>query len=196
MERVDRRVKRTNRLLQDALIDLTLERGYEGVTIRDITDRADVGYTTFFRHYPDKESLLASVVETMKDDFQELLTPYSFASSPEKAGALLFEYVQQNLDLCKVLLNSMSTTSLLETAQRIGLQGMESLFQVKPDGPIPLRIAATHLVSSLILLLRWWVENGLPYSPEQMGQITAQLVICPVMEVLEKPLQFDGVNAA
>jgi AcrR family transcriptional regulator len=196
MDRIDRRVKRTNRLLQDALIDLTLERGYEAVTIRDITDRADVGYTTFFRHYPDKESLLASVVETMKDDFQELLTPYSMASAPEKAGALLFEYVQQNLELCRVLVSSMSASSLLETAQQIGLQGMESLYQVKLDGPIPPRIAVTHLVSSLILLVRWWVENDLPYSPEQMGQITAQLVIRPVMEVLEKPLQFNGVNAA
>src|SRR5205809_797707 len=47
----DRRVRRTQQLLAEALIALTLEKGYEAVTIRDITKRADVGYATFFRHY-------------------------------------------------------------------------------------------------------------------------------------------------
>ena len=47
-DKVDRRIKRTQKLLQEALIELTLEKGFDDVTIRDITERADVGYTTFF----------------------------------------------------------------------------------------------------------------------------------------------------
>ncbi len=73
MEKVDRRIKRTQKLLQEALISLTLEKGYDEVTIREITDRADVGYTTFFRHYPDKEALLADVLNLMKEEFKVVL---------------------------------------------------------------------------------------------------------------------------
>ena len=50
MDTQDRRVRRTQNLLAKALIALTLEKGYEAVTIRDITQRADVAYATFFRH--------------------------------------------------------------------------------------------------------------------------------------------------
>ena len=75
MEKVDRRIKRTQKLLQEALIALTIEKGYDAVTIHEITDRANVGYTTFFRHYPDKEALLAGVLNLMKDEFKVVLTP-------------------------------------------------------------------------------------------------------------------------
>src|SRR5690606_12454565 len=61
--KVDARVRRTRRRLQDALVALVLERGYEAVTIRDVAERADVGYATFFRHYASKEALLLDLLE-------------------------------------------------------------------------------------------------------------------------------------
>src|SRR5258708_24160624 len=65
MDVQDRRVKRTQNLLAKALIALTLEKGYEAVTIRDITERADIGYATFFRHYHDKDALLREVLDVV-----------------------------------------------------------------------------------------------------------------------------------
>ena len=121
MDHTDRRVKRTQKLLQDALVALTLEKGYDEVTIRDITVRADVGYATFFRHYPDKEGLLADVLQAMKDEFIGLLAPYSIVTDPVKTGTLVFEYVQANSDLCRVLLVSTDTMSLLKPVQQLGL---------------------------------------------------------------------------
>ena len=51
----DRRVQRTRKLLQDALMALILEKGYEAVTIQDIIDRANVGRSTFYAHFLDKQ---------------------------------------------------------------------------------------------------------------------------------------------
>ena len=53
----DRRVNRTRRLLREALLALIMEEGYDAVTIEEITDRADLGRTTFYLHYRDKEDL-------------------------------------------------------------------------------------------------------------------------------------------
>jgi len=61
----DRRVRRTRTLLQDALIALILEKGYEAVTVQDIIDRADVGRSTFYAHFLDKQQLLLSRVEEL-----------------------------------------------------------------------------------------------------------------------------------
>jgi AcrR family transcriptional regulator len=188
MDRTDRRVKRTHKSLQEALISLTLEKGFDAVTIREITERADVGYATFFRHYPDKEALLADVLEAMKDEFQSLLAPYSMVSDPERTGTLLFEYVEQNSDLCRVLLNSTDIMSLLKPVQEIGLSE-ESLKNVSSQGVVPPELATAHLMSSLVMLIRWWLDHDMPYPAERMGQIAAELIIRPVIG--DKPVKKD-----
>jgi AcrR family transcriptional regulator len=184
MDKTDRRVKRTNRLLQEALIELSLERGYAAVTIRDITERADVGYATFFRHYPDKEALLTAVLQTIKEDFTEILAPNWIISDPEKGSAVLFQYVQDNFELCKVLLDGASTMALLRPMQDVALPDVIKDFSVLPGSNIPLEMVADHLISSLIMMVRWWIEKGRPYPPGQMGKFTADLVIRPLLAAL------------
>ncbi|MDI6695600.1 MAG: TetR/AcrR family transcriptional regulator [Anaerolineales bacterium] len=187
MDKTDRRVKRTQKLLQEALIALTLEKGYDHVTIRDITDRADVGYATFFRHYPDKDHLLEDVLEAMKDEFLSLLAPYSIITDPQKTGSLIFEYVQANRELCQVLLNSTDTMSVLKPVLKIGLQE-ETLIHNRSnrsgEGVVPTEIAIHHLMTSLVMLIRWWLENDMPYPPERMGQIAAELIIQPTLQAM------------
>src|SRR5215470_5123998 len=72
-ERRDRRVTRTDRLLQQALIALILERGYEAITVQDVLDRADVGRTTFYAHFPSKEALLLSLFDSMRASLNEAI---------------------------------------------------------------------------------------------------------------------------
>lgn len=59
MKKPDRRVIRTRRALAYALIMLALEQGCESLTIRMVTERAVVGYSTFYRHYQSLDDLLA-----------------------------------------------------------------------------------------------------------------------------------------
>ncbi len=54
----DRRVRRTRRRLKEALLELLQERPYESITVQEIIDRADVGRSTFYSHFPSKEALL------------------------------------------------------------------------------------------------------------------------------------------
>ena len=43
----DRRIQRTRKLLQDALVAMMIERGYEATTVQDIFNQANVGRATF-----------------------------------------------------------------------------------------------------------------------------------------------------
>src|SRR5216117_2597510 len=69
-KKLDRRVQRTRQLLQDALLAMVIEKGYDATTVQDIIDRANVGRTTFYAHFPDKQTLLTSRLE----DLRALLT--------------------------------------------------------------------------------------------------------------------------
>src|SRR6476659_7313908 len=64
--RPDRRVSRTRRALKEALTDLILEKGYEGITIQDVLDRADVGRSTFYAHFVDKDDLLMAILADLE----------------------------------------------------------------------------------------------------------------------------------
>src|SRR5215218_9787371 len=61
----DRRIQRTRQLLLDALSALILEKGYEAMTVQDVIDRANIGRSTFYVHFQDKEDLLLKGVETL-----------------------------------------------------------------------------------------------------------------------------------
>ena len=65
-KKLDRRVQRTRQLLQDALIAMVIEKGYDAVTIQDIIDRANVGRATFYAHFADKQTLLTSRLEDLR----------------------------------------------------------------------------------------------------------------------------------
>ena len=68
---LDRRVQKTRKLLQDALIELVAEKGYESVSIREILDKANVGRSTFYAHFQDKDQLLHSILDRLSELFEQ-----------------------------------------------------------------------------------------------------------------------------
>jgi len=179
VEKQDRRVKRTQNLLAKALIELTLERGYDTITIRDITQRADVGYTTFFRHYHDKDELLLDVLHVVQDELMDVLLHSSSESDDAMVGLLLFRYVQQHSEIMRVLLSSQGSSSLMQSMIETSIQRALSRNSLWGNDTIPTEIAVYHLVTSCIALIRWWLEHSMPYPPERMGMIYHELIVQP-----------------
>jgi AcrR family transcriptional regulator len=172
----DRRIKRTQQLLARALIALTLEKGYEAVTIRDITERAEIGYATFFRHYRAKDELLQVVLDVVVTELVDLMHPVEFGTDPKTMGVVIFRYVQEHNEMVRVLLNS---HALLEKTIETVTQDILRERTPVPDSPIPAEIAANHIVTSSIALIRWWLEHQMPYPPERMGIIYYELIMRP-----------------
>ena len=193
MDTQDRRVKRTQQLLAKALIALTLEKGYDAVTIRDITERADIGYATFFRHYHHKDALLQDVSEVVLAEFKNLL-PMPPGTDAVAIGTTLFHYVQENSNIIRVLLSSRSSTSLVQYIIDIATQDVLNENTPLEGSAVPIEIAAYHLVNSSIALIQWWLEHEMPYAPERMGIIFRELIIQPTRSVAFSPIPFDTGN--
>lgn len=183
MEIQDRRIKRTQALLAQALIALTLEKGYETVTIRDITERADIGYATFFRHYHDKDALLQDVLDVVLDELVRLVQPPSDAGDPVAAGTLLFQYVGEHSALCRVLLSSRAATQLVQRIIDTVTHNNLDHHTPDPANSIPADIAAYHFVAATISLIRWWLDHAMPYPPARMGAIYRDLIVIPTSAV-------------
>ncbi|HEY5002991.1 MAG TPA: TetR/AcrR family transcriptional regulator [Ktedonobacteraceae bacterium] len=186
MDKQDRRVKRTQNLLAKALIALTLEKGYDAITIRDITQRADVGYATFFRHYHDKDELLQDVLEVVLDELMHVFFASSYQGDPAVDGLLLFRYVQQHSEVIRVLLSSRGSSSLIQRiieAVTLDVLSRQALIE---GGIVPTEVAAYHLITASITLVQWWLEHDMPYTPERMGEIYQELIIRPTIGINSK----------
>ena len=186
MNRQDKRVRRTRKALTDALVALTIEKGYESVTIQEITDRAGVGYRTFFRHYTDKDALLQDVLHATVAELRLLVeTPDTgsgdtYQPLPAENGRIIFENIADNSDLYRVLLSSGSAAlePVMEYAYREALNSLEKA----PDPPVPPPILAQHMVATVFSLVQWWLDNEMLYTPQEMAVYLAQLVAIPAPE--------------
>jgi AcrR family transcriptional regulator len=186
MKREDKRVRHTRRVLGEALIALALAGEYETITIQEITDRAGVGYRTFFRHYADKDALLGEVLRETGAELRGMIgSPAAPRVGPGGAflqflpaenGRVLFQHVATQSDLYRVLLASpVALKPILAYAREEAAAALgEEL-----GGPLPAAIAVNHLVTTTIELVRWWLENDMPYPPEQMGHYLAMLTTLP-----------------
>lgn len=179
MDMQDRRVRRTQKALARALVDLTLEKGYEAITIRDITDRAEVGYATFFRHYHDKDALLKDVLDVVLDELIGLLQTPMNGTDHAATGTLVFRYVQAHNEVVHVLLSSRSSSTMVRKIIEAGTQSVFSQNALLAESSVPPEIAANHLVTSTISLIQWWLEHEMRYTPEQMGLIYQELIAQP-----------------
>ena len=106
---VDRRVRRTRAALRRAIVELVLEQGYGAITGDDIAAEADVTRATFYKHYANKEELLADVAEGFAADVTA-----AFGDQPEGASRMvpLFEEARQSKDIARVILASTSASPI------------------------------------------------------------------------------------
>lgn len=68
----DRRVRKTRRVLHEALVTLILERGWDAVSVSDVCEKADVGRSTFYVHFADKENLLLSGFDELHSAMEQI----------------------------------------------------------------------------------------------------------------------------
>ncbi len=183
MKTTDKRTIRTRKKLQQALIDLLMEKDFESISIRDITQRAHVGYATFFRHYTSKDDLIADAFQESVSHLGSLLQAMGELDAPSEEGRLIFEYVAAHSELYQVFLQGEGTQGLVAQAVREGVKELVMRY-ARYTPSIPAAILANHVVSSTIALVKWWLQNDMPFPPERMGEIYAQMIITPVERLL------------
>lgn len=184
MEKVDRRIRKTQQQLGDALVFLILEKGYDAITIKDITDRADVAHATFYRHYRDKDELLARRLEEVVQEIEALTREPSLQDAE---GYLIFKHAQENSVLYHILLSSPGTTRVRKRIQETLANNV--LRTCKPlhssqKGIIPPKAAANHIAGSMLLLIEWWLDQGMSQSPHQMAKVYEQMITGATMNAM------------
>ena len=92
----DRRVRRTKKLLKESFIELMSEKQIKDITVKDLTEHADLNRGTFYLHYLDIYDLLNQLEDEVIENVSMMIQDFNFRNSNQSTYLLLeqlFEYI-------------------------------------------------------------------------------------------------------
>jgi AcrR family transcriptional regulator len=181
----DRRIQKTQNLLREALASLIREKDYDSIVVKEILDRANVGRSTFYMHFQDKDELLVSCIQDMLGSVQSTELPSS-ARRYEKVirfSLPIFEHIYQHQRTGETKMGTRGRAILHEQLQKVlteliaddvrkSLQG-----QRKAPGQVPTDLLVQYVASTFILVLNWWVESRSPLPPREVNDLFRALIL-------------------
>lgn len=203
--KVDRRIVRTKKALRTALLELIEEKGYEAISVEEITQRANLGRATFYLHYKDKEDLLLEEFVEIAQERVKVLSgiPYSewqagelAADSPADKQPIMpllkvFEHAADHAALYRVLLHGGNMPRLDQRIRSLIAQSIAEIAQARrqsqpthTEPQIPLDLLAAYFSGALLSSLTWWLDSPLPISPLEMAGMFQRLFFSGVWKLV------------
>jgi AcrR family transcriptional regulator len=188
----DLRVIRTKESIRNALVELIDEKGFDAITVKDITTRAKINRGTFYAHYQDKYDLMTKCEEEImlemsriaKQNFPGViaaletnspsLTPFSLASS-------LFEYLNENSGFMKAVLGpngDLSFQTRLKDFMWKTIYGNDANAMIKEENLlVPGQYLVSYIASAHIGVIQQWLNSGMKESPQEMARILSIITV-------------------
>ena len=172
----DRRSQRTRHLLSEAFVALMREKGYSAITVNDLIERADIGRSTFYSHYRDKDDLFVHELDRVIEVLSHRVPQEDELPFFPSLG--LFRHVGEEYELYKALVWTPGLDLLIRHLQKSLSDRIEQGLQKNARAfDIPLPILANFIAGSFLTLLKWWLENKMIYSAEEMDVIFKTLTL-------------------
>ncbi len=170
----DLRVQRTRKMLEDAMIELTVEKGFSSLTVRDITERARVNRSTFYRHYLDKYDLLSQYMTGLESLTADDESMWEDDSEDIPNGLVrLLRHVKRYGDFYRVMLGGLGDPVFVQRFRQNTVDRFRELIasyepKLDPKGP-PLDMRLSYVSCAGIGAIMWWLESEKPCSAEQLA---------------------------
>ena len=181
----DRRIQKTRKLLRDALASLIREKPYDVISIKEILDRANVGRSTFYTHFRDKDELLVSAVHDMLGPVQS--TRQLAATKPWEGiiwfSLPVFEYHHQHRHSRGDRLGARGQAIVHEYLRKVLAESIaDEIGRESPSGrrtasPIPRNLLAQYVASTFVLVLNWWLDSRNPLPPREVNDLFRALIL-------------------
>lgn len=191
MNNNDLRVKRTQKLIVDALIALTIKHGFSSITVSDITKFAGINRATFYRHYKDKFDVLdkyaQNVYELLDNPIEKSQKIHQNTHQMPENLVRIFEHVREYATFYRVMLGKHGDPGFTE---KIRQYIQKRIWRTLPDSlqtkNLSIDLYVQYSSSASLGAILWWLEHDMPYSSEEMMQILFQLESGNLQAMLKK----------
>ena len=176
------RVRRTQKLLREALVELIEERGFEALTIGELTERAMVSRAAFYRNYQDKYDLVEQIFEEAMSALLNAVGDLGQEHPPD-IWVTFFEHIAHYERLYRALLGRKGSPWFMRK-MRASLADLVKERGHLPHGPDasarPVHTFSDEFVPDLVSTMfveaiTWWLEHARPYTPKEIATRSALL---------------------
>ena len=200
----DPRVIRTRKLLREAFIELVIEQGYHKTTIKDITERATLNRVTFYLHYKDKSEFLENIIAGFLQELvaqqqlpQKVAQLLSFQQT-NQAAADIFHFVSQHSEFFTAMLVRDGVWEFQNALENFHYQAtLKRLASIRggvPDTEIEVELLLRHLAGAFIGVLKWWLDNDQPHTPDTMAEKIMAIYRDGIYRCLGYQISEDGFS--
>lgn len=179
----DRRIRKTTNALKHSLALLMQNKKIRDISVKELTDLADINRGTFYLHYRDVFDLLEQSEEELLSDFHATLNRYHLQDQSQIDCALLmfedvYTLVQENADLVTILISDNGDINFLNKLKDLlrekCLQDWEGL--LTKNRLEPFEAYYSFIVGGCVSLVQYWLANGMQESPRELSEITQKIV--------------------
>lgn len=159
----DRRVERTRGLLHDALASLIHEKSYDAIVVKEILARANVGRSTFYAHFRDKDELLDSGIRQMVGAERSSAVAGSIAERLVRFSLPLLQHIERHKGEGTFTPRGGGQAAVHDRLRQIVADLVADDLRrggARPDGGVPANLVAAHVSSTFVLTLEWWIASG------------------------------------
>jgi AcrR family transcriptional regulator len=178
LNRAERRKQHTHDAIKLAVSALLVERGYAALSIQSITERADIGYGTFYLHFEDKDDAIWAVLveasERIRAETDAKLAHEPYPRREYLGWIAFFENIDVLRDSLLDLLGSRGSAKLQHKYHTYLAHVYETnLEQAKYSAgiDIPPAFLAQFIAGAIVRLLIWWLETPVALTPRDMAQL-------------------------
>ena len=190
-KRQNRQAIRSRRLLQEAFVTLLQDKPYKKITISDITEEADLARSTFYAHFDTKEQLLISYVDDILDQFFEMIAARDYvdpdAEKDLDINVAFFKIWDECCDIEEVIKAVDIDNLILYRFRRYWEKNSEeNTSKFRPElSPALVKYINNYLAYAFFGILKTWLQDDKPHSPEVMGQLLYDLTGPPLLNAVE-----------
>jgi AcrR family transcriptional regulator len=175
----DCRIRRTRKLLWEALLTLLEEHSLEQISVADICEEALLNRTTFYKHFENKYALFAYGMKYDQEPFEKKLLHAATSEAGEQLSRQVLEMMASHQHYYKLLLigkeeKQLSTLLRHQIAKQIEIKLVKDQNEGRSFST-PLPIIAQFYAGAILALATWWLENETPISAEELAHHWVQL---------------------
>lgn len=177
----DRRIRKTRAALKAALADLMMRKRVKDISVRELTDLADVNRGTFYLHYKDVFDLLEKTEDDILDEFKETLNAFDEKSVSDDATRF-FESVYtlclKNSDFIRILIGENGDIKFLNRMKALVREKClnDWFFIIKKQRPEQFDGYYAFISGGCISLLQYWFSSGMQETPHELAIITGHML--------------------
>lgn len=181
-QKEDRRVRKTKKAMTEALAELMLEKPLNNISVREISEIADINRGTFYLHYRDVYDMVDTLRGEIFEQFDEIVEKHIGSKNPDELFPLLvdlYNFLAENAKLVKVLIGKNGDAGFVDKLKEVIREkcfaDIQSRIKIKKKNEY--EYFCSYIVSGCIGICSAWLEGGMKETPNEMAKMTGRIIL-------------------